>query len=477
MEDTAKQPAQSVAPAAVTEQPRPAAPTQEQSGKPLEKTKKPRGKWLMPVVLVGALVFAGAAVAYQAVFNQSPQLLFESALTNTSKVLDEFLKIDQQEKGLKVDGSFDVTSPLAVDGTLSGHWDESNGSLISNVGAVGIRVTSEVRTIDAENSDVPDIYFKLGGLTGVDVLIRSLAGPEYSQAADVIKSLDEQWYVIDHTLIEQAVQAGAGTPSYNVPELSEKDMRAISDAVAGVMRDRFFGSEEDKAVFKINDTIGKEDFEGTGSYKLNVGVDKDNFISFLESFESVIKDTKLNDVFEMGAQGQNIDELLDFSSISESLKDVDFSKATADVWVEGNGRFIRNVRIYPSEDKKDTNYLDFMVPYAGGDVIPLVMRATIDEEDVKGVLSFGIDINQENGDLGLWFDIDLTTSGATVAVTAKLAFTGSDDQVSVDKPESAKSAAELVNQLTDSVRSFSPLGQLPIGGLDDFELPLDDFQL
>lgn len=448
---------------------------------PEQKPKNSKKKLLLPLIVMGAFLLAGGAAAYQMVFNKSPQQLFESALTNTSKGLDTFLAIDQSKKGLKIDGSFDVNSPLAVDGTLSGQWYEMNGSLTSSVGAVGARVTNEIRTLSVENSDVPDLYIKFSGLEGVDGLLRTFAGPDASEVAGVVQSLNDQWYVVDHTLIEQAL-ASSGSSS-DVPELSEEDIKQISDAVAGVMRERFFGTEEDKAVFKINEEIGKEDFEGTGTYKLNVRVDKDNFIAFLESFESVVKDTKLKDVFALSAPGQNIDEVLNFDNISESLKDVDFSEAKADVWVEGNGRFIRNVRIYPVSDKKDTNYLDLLLPYEGGDVFPLVMRATIDDSDAKGVASFGADINQKNGDSRLWFDLDITSDGTTVDASAELKIESIDEQVAIEKPDGAKSALELINQLTGGMQSSVPV--FPGAGLgtiglddsrfDDIEVPFEVF--
>jgi hypothetical protein len=252
-----------------------------------------------------------------------------------------------------------------------------------------------------------------------------------------------------------------------IPELSEDDIQGITDAVSTVMRERFFGSDEDKAVFKINEEIGREDFEGTGTYKLNVGVDKDNFISFLESFEPVVKDTKLKDVFEMSSPGQSIDDILDFGSISETFKDTDFSDFSADVWVEGNGNFIRNVRVYPLEDKKDTNYLDFLLPYEGGDVFPLTIRATIDDDGTKGTVLFGADINQNNGDTRLSFDVNLVMDGSPISAIGELKIENSDEDIIVEEPTDVKNVLELVNQATGALQSVAP------GLSDDALLPSD----
>ena len=451
------------------------------------ESSKPRfskSKWFLPAMLAGFLVLGGGAAAYLTVFKKSPESAWKSALANTANGIEKYIEnsYNSDQKGFKIEGNFKVSSPIAVDGSVEGQWQESNGVMKANVGASGARINTELRTI-GDPGATPDLYLKVDGLEGVDDLIASFGGPAQSGYSELLGSINDQWFFIDHTLIDQYTATAESTTQ---SAITEEDAKEVTNKVMVVLKDRMFSTQEDKAVFTIAETMGKEDFEGTSSFKMRVQVDKENLKEFVTALKDSIKDTKAEELLKAGNPDATLEEVLEFDDLLKSIESTDLSKATADVWVEANGGFIRNVRIYPEEGSKDTNYLDFGMNYKGGDIFPFQIKATIEDESMKGTTTFSLDVNQSNGDTELSFGVDLTSDGAPIKAEGKLSIKGSSDEVKVEKPENTKNIFELLGGFQQS------LG-LSGSGMDSFDdsesrgynfdsgidgtLPLDDSEL
>ncbi len=434
------------------------------------KSKGPRPKWFMPAILVGLLVLGGGAAAYMTVFQKSADSAWKSALKNTADGLDAYLtnSYDTGQKGFKLDGNFKVSSPIAIDGSMEGQWYENDGSMTADVGAAGARINAEFRTISPEAGTTPDIYMKVDGLDGLDTLIGSLGATEAAGIGESLAMLNDQWFFIDHTMIDQAT---ATDQSSNL-DLSEKDLKDISDKVSAVLRDRMFSTSQDKAIFTVAEKLGKEDFEGLSTHKINVSVDKNNFKEFVTALKDALKGTKAEELLKVGQTDKSLEEVLDFENMLKELEDTDFSKATADVWVEAGGAYVRNVRIYPVEDKKDTNYLDFGMDYKGGDTFPVVMKATIDDEGDKGTFSIGLEVNKTNGDAKMTFDVDINVDGGDVKAEGELTVSGSNDKKEVEKPEDAQNIFELLGGFQQAL--LDPYSSLDSGYDSTFDSSIYD---
>jgi hypothetical protein len=405
---------------------------------------KLKSKILLPAVLAGFLVLGGSAAAYVAVFMKSPESMWKSALQNTATGVEAYLEngLNSPQKGFKTEGSFKVTSPVVVDGSMSGQWYESNGSLKADIGASGVRMNMDLVSNAKTAGATPDVYMKFSGLEGIDSLAASAGTPELAGIGSAISSLNDQWYFIDHTLIDQALASSAGQP-----EISQEEMKKIADNMMAVLKDRMFSTAEDKAVFKIAEKVGEEEFEGTDSYKMRVQVDQANFTAFIVALKDAGKGTKLEELVKMGQTDKTIEEILEFDMLIKELEKADFSKASADVWVEGNGMYIRNIRIYPDANKKESNYVDFGLKYEGGDVLPMLIRLTVDDGGTKGTLGFGFEINQKNADVKMTMNANMTSDQQAITAEASLSVVGSDEQVSPTVPSDAKSALELVAEM------------------------------
>lgn len=448
-----------------------------------ETTAKPKfskSKWFLPAMLAGFLVLGGGAAAYLTVFKKSPESAWKSALANTATGIEKYIEnsYNAEQKGFKIEGDFKVSSPVAIDGSMEGQWLESNGVVKADVGASGARINTELRTI-GEPGSTPDLYMKVDGLEGIDDLIAGFGGPEQSGYSELLTTINDQWFFIDHTLIDQYT---ASAESSSGLELTEEEAKDITNKVMAVLKDRMFSTETDKAIFSIAETLGKEDFEGTSSFKMRVQVDKENFKQFVTALKDSIKDTKAEEILKTGNPDATLEEVLDFESLLQDIEDADFSKGSADVWVEANGGFIRNVRFYPLEGKEDSNYLDIGMNYTGGDVFPFQLKAVMDDDGLKGTITLGLDVNQANGDAGMSFGVDMDSGGMPIKAEGKLSVKGSSDEVKVEKPENAKNIFELIAGFQQSLglgatglEGYDDSLQLD-SGLDD-SLPLDDFEL
>lgn len=437
-----------------------------------------KSKWFLPAILAGVLILGGGAAAYVTVFQKSPEKLWKTALNNTADGLDSYLtnSMNNEQKGFVSEGSFSLSSPIAIDGDFKGSWYETNGTMSASVGAAGARVTSELRTVAADNSTNPDIYVKVDGLEGVDELISSFTGGESSELTSSLASINDQWFFIDHTLLDQYTASSA---TADTPTMTKEDLKEVTDKMMLVMRDRMFTVSEDKAIFKIAEKIGKEDFEGTSSYRMQVKVDQQNFKSFIVALKDAAKDTKLEELLKAGQTDKTLEEVMSFDNLIKELEKADFSKAVADVWVEGNGGYVRNVRFYPVEDKKDSNYLDFGMNYTGGDVFPMYIRATMDDDGSKGKLTFGFEPNKANGDAKMTMNINLTSEGTEIKAEGELSVKGSDEKVTVEKPSDAKNIFELLGGLTNGLdTSYDDSLDLTLpAGYDLEDFPIDDVEL
>ncbi len=443
--------------------------------------RKRKFSLFLPLIIFAVFLLVGGAAAYILV-QKTPEEKFASALANTSNAIEKVITMERNTSAVDIDGGFSVTSPIVADGSINGRWQESSGSLEGQLNALGAQVDAEVRAIVPEGALAPDVYINVSGLTSVAGLLGIVGADAPSGVDSFLSSLDGEWYVVNHTLIESPVSADDTTQL----ELTEEEIDDITRQALVPIRERLLSANPETAVFRINEVYGDEQFEGDDTVKMNVGINKDNFIAFVSDYQAVIENTKLKELLQSTSPGSSIDELLAFDEFEERLNEidsVDFENGSADVWVESNGRFIRNIRLYPDEDNRESNYLDFSLPYEGGDVYPLEMKVRMDEDGSAGALMFGFNFNQVNGNSELLFDVNLEGDSGLVAASGNLVITGTDEPVEVSAPEGATNILEVLQGALNPLQSQLE-SQLPAGfdssdfeSVDDVEIQIENLNL
>ena len=423
---------------------------------PQPKRKGFKLKLAAVCVLASLLLFGGSAAAYVQVVVNSPENVWERAMSSTSKGLDAISQSysESKDKPKKLDATFKATSPFTADGSLHMMADEKNASMTLDAGAAGTRLNGEVRLIDSGASDYPDIYFQVKGLNAIGSLL-GFGGGDLAQLSELLNSADGQWYSVDHTLLDQMANQ-AGSSDSKMPELSQDDLNKIAEAFMGVTKNDLLSTDANKAVFEVAKKVGKEDFEGTSTYRYEVAVNKDHLKAFLTDLKTSLGTTKLSDVVA-GVSGKSYNDAINLDEIFRSIDSQDFSNAKADVWAEASGRYIRNIRIYPVADSKDKNYLDIGLPYKGGDIIPLVIKATIDEDGSKGTVTSGLEYNKANSEMHGYANFDVTDTDQTVKLEYDYTVKNAEAP-KVTVPDGAKNAMELLGLFSGSSST----------GIDDF---------
>lgn len=453
-------------------------PMQPMMPAPATKNGTSKKKFLIIGVFLAVFLLGGSGAAYVQFVANSPQKIWERAMNSTAKGMDALTGLQEQasNKPQKLEGTFKLSSPVAADGSFSLVADQTNAEMTMDVGAAGTRLSAEMRMVDAASSESPDIYFKVKGIDSIGALL-GLAGPESEAYTQMLSAAEDQWYGVDHTLLDQVLSSTA--EESKIGNLSQDDLNKIALQLSNVVKNNLLSTDPQNAVFEVANEIGKEDFEGTKTYKYEVRINKDHLKSFLTELKNAMGDTKIAELVA-STSGQSYEDAVMLDELFAEIDKQDFSNTTADVWVEASGRYVRNVRLYPVKDNKQKNYFDIGIPYQGGDVVPLVFKAAIDDDGANGTFSTGLEFNRSNSSLHNWITIDMTidTESSPIEFEFDMTAQPTNDTPKTDAPEGVKDAMELLGVFSPAalgdMENSSSLQQydslLDQGLTDDIEL-------
>ena len=436
------------------EQPTPAS--QATTSTPAPKTNKPK-KWLLPVVAGAAvLLLGGGAYGYFGVYTQSPSYIWKQSVKKTGEGLKAFLEqVPATPKSSKINGTFKLTTPVAADGTLTSVSDEKNMQLTTSFGAAGIRANLELRGITPSGASNPDLYVKVDGVKG----LAGLAGSSASEIEPILNSVDGKWFVVDHTLLDQAT-ASLKTSDAKIPSNEElrKDMIELSKSMTAVLNERVFTTDDTKAVAALKAKVAKEDFKGRASQHITVQIRKQQLKDFVVAMKDTIKDSKVRELFAPNTNGKTFEQAIDFDGMLKDLDKANYDTMVADVWLDSSLHYIRNVRI-PIVDEKDakktTGSIDFMLDYKGGDEYPLSVTMSNKDKDAEGTITIGMTLKKASSDATLTLGLDMTSEGQKIQGSAEFKMSGSNDAVSVEKPAGATNIMNLLGSYMSELQQLS----------------------
>ena len=425
---------------------------QPENTTPVSKNSSKKSKLAVPIIAGIVLLSGVGAAAFNASIQNTPEKIWEDALQNTEEGFESFADTAENydAKGLKIDGSFNLQSPLSADGQVTGALYEKNATVESSIGVAGLRVESEIRSIVAEGSDTPDLYVYLDGLDAV----QGLLGAAQPEVGGIIEDINDQWIVIDRTLINQSLEQIEEETTINADSimLDRDDVSAISQVSSTVIADYVFTTDLEKAIFQVADELGEEEFQGVDTYKYAVTLNKENLKAFLTAYKDALKETQFDEYIVGASEGdESFEDIIEFDELMKSIDDLDTSKTVNEAWVDLDTRLIRNIRITPTEQDPGTvGYIEFALPYDGGDVLPLTFRLNTGIEEATGneiIAEFVAGYNQSDTSFALSFDISGTVGDDDIDVEATLNITPSNEEVNPEKPDGAKNILEIVGQL------------------------------
>jgi hypothetical protein len=397
---------------------------------------------LLPLFLVG-----GAAAAYFGyVLPNNPEYIWKTALVNTGHGLDkipDYVSSAKFDKSINVKGSFKVNADnLAVDGSIDGNSDDNGNSEFSGaVSASGVKLNYDVRTIATSGSN-PDLYFKVNGLDGLGDLLGKYYGAasaeDKTQATKMLNGINNQWYFVDHTLLDEATNNKDGSDGIN--NISKKDINDFISAISGPSKKYIFTSDQSNAAIEMKQFVGKENQDGLELNHYKVAVNKENLKKWNKEVCDNIKNNKLFKTLSFGQSQADLEkDCYDTSDIDK----LDSSK-TADAWVDLHTKLIHNVRITDSKNSK--NYVDIIQNFKGGTTLPFAVGFVSDENGDKtsGLINFEYDKAVSSIKINGSAKAEGNTPGSG---SFSVEITPNTKEVKVEKPAGAKNIMQLANDL------------------------------
>lgn len=396
------------------------------------KRHQPSRRILAGISVVGLLL---AGIGFYFGYYTNPATIYSQGLTNTGKGYDKLINYSEEQskqdyKGYTVDGSYSFDQEGGdADGSFSAKAYGQDGEYKIDLGYSGLRIDAEVRTI-ASKASTPDMYVKANGLNGIGSLLGS------SQLDTALQGMNNQWIFIDHTLFDSLTKAASGgAEEPKVP--SEAEIIDYLRAFGTVNKEYVYTTNADKAVLRVIDKKGKESFNNRTAYRYTVGFNNSNVQKYVAAQKQALLKSKLGAWVKKNGYEKEVSQAFDDASKdAANIK----SDTTFDLWIDTSRRITYKVRI-PESVKADKNYVDLGLDYTGGDSYPFFAAVKSDGADFKLVAKLN------TKDSSLSFDANLKDSGSAGTFKLKLDAKPNNDRVKVAKPESAKTLAQVWQEL------------------------------
>lgn len=282
-----------------------AAPVAPATPPPTTTGKRKKLKLLLLVAGLVVLLGGGSAAAYYTmVLPNQPERITQQAIINSVDQEKVHSVSFEGEVNLEGGDASEVISGITFNGS-SNH----EGAMQANV-SVNTLVTKI--GLDLKSQDGKTIYLKLSGLKGLDGLIGAYAGSESAEqaaaVATLISSINDQWYMIDQSLLSQL---GGDAASATQSTLSAEDAKKVGE----IYKKHQF--------LNVDKKLEAQEIHSVKSHHLQVSINKDQMVSFLNELKSA-----------------NISSLPIGQSAIDELAKVDFSKYPFEMWVSKKDRFV-----------------------------------------------------------------------------------------------------------------------------------------
>jgi hypothetical protein len=396
-------------------------------------------KVIVPVV--SAVVVLGAAAAFYFGYWMSPSVIYSQALSNTGKGYDKLIDYADkqskvQPKGYTGSGSYKIVSEgTTIDGKINFKSNNKNADLAVDLGASGMRVSADFRTIK-NSTATPDVYVKVSGIEGLGTL---MGAPELDGE---FAKLNDNWIVMDHTLIDQL--SSEATQSDQVPLPAREQVLDEARAFGAVNKQYLLTANKDKGVLKVVKKYGKETIDGHKTYHYLVALQKNNVKKYILAQRDALKDSTLNDWLKKNKLDTSVYK--SFDDAADSTKDIK-SSDTFDLWADTGQRVIYKIRV--KDDKNAANnYVDIGLNYKGGSNYPFFLSGKSQDNDTSPLTTYSLSaaINTDTGETGLKFSAKEDGTDAT-EVDANFSYKPSQSAPKIDKPANAIPLNQVLSDL------------------------------
>lgn len=247
-------------------------------------------------IVAGVLLLVGGAAAYYFGYMvpNKPENVLKSALVNTFSQ-DKVTSVSFEGNATLTEAGSDTKFSMDFSG---GGDQEGKFNLTAAIDAVVTNVTVDVRSVDGKT-----FYAKVGGLAGLPELMAQSGNEVAALYAPLLAAIDDQWYEINQSFIEQMTGQTSVTPT-----LSEADRQKIAQAY------------EANPFLTVTETLASEQVAGVDSHHYKVVVDGPKLQAFISAIEAA-------NIESLGLTAEM------FTSLKDSVKDASFADYPMEVWI------------------------------------------------------------------------------------------------------------------------------------------------
>lgn len=420
---------------------------------PEELLKKPSHKKRNILIAVFSLLILSGVGAYFGYYvPNKPENMWRTALDNTGKGYDKLIEYSEEAKqtsGWSQEGKFNIDGMFEADANFKSVSSGNTSNLTGSVSAMGAKVNFDVRTLPSSTA-TPDMYFKVDGLDGLGTLIGQ--GDPKVEAA--LNNLNNQWYVIDHTLFEQM---GAGADKSQ--SITFEDVVALFKAFGVTSKEYVFTDDPEKATIVIKNKVGKETKDGRSVYHYKVDTNNKQVEKYAVELCKDLKSSKIGETIKKSAG----EDVIDCNNTTEKAKqedvqlkpdDVAQSPSTerktfeVDAWVDTKTKLFHSIRFADSKDKN--NSVEISQAYAGGDTMPFKLKIRDSSEGNVSEVDITLAVNTKTKAIHTkaeFSTVDPSNDENNMRGDFELSLTPSKVQPEVSRPDGAKNIIELLNAL------------------------------
>jgi len=408
-------------------------------------SRKPSRAKLFTLIGLAAVVVLGT-VGYVLGFYlpNSPKRVWESALTNTGKGLEgliQYADSDALTKKLatqELNGTFKYQSPgFSTDGSLQAISDDKNSTFSGDFGLGVTRVKVQGVMQIPDNSVTPDTYLKVSGIKGLEGLM-GIPG---------IDSLDNQWIVIDHSLLDNIaaqqaqVDEDAGTIGATP---TSADISEVAKVFAETSNKYIFTTDRSTAVLSMQNYVGEEVVDGKNTKHYKVSADKEHLKAYIKELGTNLDKTKLNSWTKENYK-KSLSELFDLENATEAADNIN-PNDTFDVWVNTKTKIIHKARFSDTKNP-DKKYFELGFNYDGGAEKPFFINIRDGSDDKDFTANINLSIDTEKNIIKLGAQMKENAEASKNSGSFELSVKPGPEKVEVTIPKDTITVAEMLNQL------------------------------
>jgi hypothetical protein len=393
------------------------------------------GLIVLILILVGGYVFAFY-------LPNTPDNIYKTSLGRTATGYDKLVDYlstqeNQHYKGSTTTGDFKFTSSeISGDGSLSAQTDGHNTTGKLNMDIAGQKLGLDFRGIQPSGQTTPDVYLRLNG-------IKSLLDTYGLEAFD---STDGQWVVVDHTLIESALQSAGQSSGTKVASPKFSQVQDALDKVGQVNRKYLFTTDTSTAVLVKKKNLGESKRDGREVQGYLLGYSKTNLKAYVRALGTALDQSSLNDWYKQTSDGKSISSQMAIDDMVKSIDRAD-GNYTFTMYVDTGTKLIETVHFPDSSSGTPASYLELGLHYTGGSSYPFVLKLSGDEGDSSFTGTLTMTLNTDTKVVAFKVNLTFGDHADSGVFTANLTFRPSNQQLHLTTPAGAQSITDLVQSL------------------------------